>query len=130
MGSGLTTSAMVAGALSLPSKFSTAAGIATGASAINTLASMLGTTASIKGGKGGRAMWLNNDDEFIVETFAHKTQALTSVESESGRPCMAVHQISTCSGFVKCVNADVEIAGLEAEKDELNGYLNSGFYYE
>lgn len=130
MGSGLTTSAMVAGALSLPSKFSTAAGIATGASAINTLSSALGTTASIRGGKGGRAMWLNNDDEYIVETFAHMTQSLTSVGTESGRPCMATYQISTCSGFVKCVNANVEIAGMGGEKEEVNNYLNTGFYYE
>lgn len=128
MQSGLATSAMIAGAMALPSKFSTAAGIATGASAINTLGSALGTTSSVNGRQGGRVMSVNRD--FILSLSAKVTQDPTSVTTESGRPCMATHQISTCSGFVKCVNADVEISGMGSEKEAVNEYLNGGFYYE
>ena len=128
MTSGLATSAMVAGAMALPSKFSTAAGIATGASAINTLGAMLGTTASVHGTMGGRVMSLNITFYLGIEYKA--TQDPTSVADESGRPCMAQHQLSTCSGFVKCVNADVPIAGMGGEKEVVNEYLNGGFYYE
>ena len=128
MTSGLATSAMVAGAMALPSKFSTAAGIATGASAINTLGAMLGTTASVHGTMGGRVMSLNIT--FYLGIEYKSTQDPASLTDEAGRPCMAKHQISTCSGYVKCVNADVEIAGMSEEKVQVNDFLNNGFYYE
>lgn len=128
MTSGLATSAMVAGAMALPSKFSTAAGIATGASAINTLGAMLGTTASVHGTMGGRVMSLNITFYLGIEYKA--TQDPSTLTAEAGRPCMAMHQISTCSGYVKCVNADVEIAGMSEEKVQVNDFLNNGFYYE
>lgn len=128
MTSGLATSAMIATGLSLPNKFSTAAGIAAGASAINTLGSALGATSSVNGRQGGRVMSLNKD--FHLTIFEKVTQDPASVAAESGRPCMAQYQISNCSGFVKCVNADVPIAGMGGEKEIVNEYLNGGFYYE
>lgn len=128
MSSGLATSAMIAGAMALPNKFSTAAGIATGASAINTIASMVGVTGSVHGSKGGRAIIQELD--IHVTVIAKSTQDPASVTPESGRPCMAQHTISTCSGFVKCVNAAVDIPGMSSEKDQVNDFLNNGFYYE
>ena len=114
--------------MALPNKFSTAAGIATGASAINTIASMVGVTGSVHGSKGGRAIIQELD--IHVTVIAKATQDPASVTAESGRPCMAQHTISTCSGFVKCVNASVDIPGMAAEKDQVNDFLNNGFYYE
>jgi len=48
----------------------------------------------------------------------------------AGRPSHRNIQISNMSGFIKCGNASVDISGFESEKNEVNNYLNSGFYFE
>lgn len=47
-----------------------------------------------------------------------------------GRPCYKNLTLNTLSGYIKCAGASVSIEGLEAEKTEVNAYLNGGFYYE
>lgn len=131
VGGVLTTASNIAvgNALNRGSVGQIAADYAAASSGISTLTSALGVTASYSGRKGGRAMWKDNK-YYQVNIYAHKTQGLTSVQTSSGRPCMVVHQLSTCSGFVKCINAAVPIAGMSGEKDQVNAFLNSGFYYE
>lgn len=128
MTSGLATAAAAAGALVAPGKYQAVSGFAAAATAMNTLASMTGVTASIHGGKGGRAIF--RDANYYVGVIAKYTSTPSDLSDEAGRPCMAKYQISTCSGFVKCVNADVPIAGMGGEKEIVNEYLNGGFYYE
>lgn len=48
--------------------------------------------------------------------------------THSGRPLCQVRTLGNMSGFVKCLNADVPIAGLDEEKTAINAYLNSGAY--
>lgn len=48
----------------------------------------------------------------------------------SGLPYFKAATISSLSGYVKCAGASVTIPGYDAEKDAVNGYLNSGFFYE
>lgn len=50
--------------------------------------------------------------------------------TELGRPLAEVVQINTLSGFVKCADAQISIPGHAEEMAEVNGYLNSGFFYE
>ena len=102
---------------------------ASAASMVNTFASAAGATSSYSGRKAGRAMWANNS-RYDISIFAHATQVINSMETTSGRPDMTARVISTCSGYVKCINASVPIAGMSTEKDEVNNYLNTGFYYE
>lgn len=102
---------------------------ASAASMVNTVASAAGATASYSGRKAGRAMWANND-KYAICIFAHATQAIDSMETTSGRPDMTERVISTCPGYVKCVNASIGISGMGGEKEAVNNYLNSGFYYE
>lgn len=47
-----------------------------------------------------------------------------------GRPLYKNVLINTLSGFVKCGGASIEIDGLVGDKEEINDYLNTGFYYE
>ena len=47
-----------------------------------------------------------------------------------GRPVALTHAINNHSGYVQCENASVDIAGDNYERDSINAYLNSGFYYE
>ena len=41
-----------------------------------------------------------------------------------------VRNISALSGFVKCRNASIQIAGFEGDQEQVNSYLNNGFYFE
>ena len=55
---------------------------------------------------------------------------LTVFQASSGMPFFQVDTISLVSGYVKCWNASVNCAATPADKDIINDYLNSGFYYE
>lgn len=48
----------------------------------------------------------------------------------NGRPLGRYVQINTLSGYVKCQNASIDIEGHIDEINEINAYLNGGFYYE
>lgn len=50
--------------------------------------------------------------------------------STHGRVLNDFRTISGLSGYVQCSNASISIDGFDAERDIINGYLNSGFYYE
>lgn len=47
-----------------------------------------------------------------------------------GAPTRKNLTLSSLSGYVQCSGASVSIDGFDAERDIINGYLNSGFYYE
>lgn len=48
----------------------------------------------------------------------------------SGLPYFKEATISSLSGYVKCNGASVNISGFDSDRDAVNAYLNSGFYYE
>lgn len=41
-----------------------------------------------------------------------------------------VRSISSLNGFVKCRNASIQIAGFDGDQDQVNRFLNDGFYFE
>lgn len=51
-------------------------------------------------------------------------------KEEFGRPLCKIKKISSLSGFILCENADCHISGTQDEAIKINGYLNSGFFYE
>ena len=85
---------------------------------------------SMKGGYSGRA------------SFAETVYMLTVVRQNTadpnnanyiarwGRPVGQTHAISSHSGYVQCDAASVSLAGDNSERDIINNYLNTGFYYE
>lgn len=108
------------------------AGIAVGASAeaINGLATALSPTPSLIGGTGGRANATSNTD-IVCTVIERVTQDPDDIRTTHGWPWMKTGTISaTGGGYVQCSNASVPISGMEAERDEINNFLNSGFYYE
>jgi len=56
--------------------------------------------------------------------------ALRSYQSISGMPYFKPSTISNLSGYVKCNGASISIDGFDSDREAINGYLNSGFYYE
>ena len=54
----------------------------------------------------------------------------SSYKAVSGMPYFKGATISNLSGFVKCNGASISIPGFESDRETINSYLNSGFYYE
>lgn len=50
--------------------------------------------------------------------------------SEFGRPLCSTRKINTLSGYVKCGEADHKFMGTKQENEQINTYLQSGFFYE
>ena len=96
----------------------------------NTALSFNQRAVSMKGGYSGRS------------SFADTTYSLTVVKTDTedpdnasyiarwGRPVGVTHAISNHSGYVQCDNASVAIAGDNTEREIINNYLNTGFFYE
>ena len=64
--------------------------------------------------------------ELIVE----HTLLADEDNTDLGRPLMAVRQINTLSGYIKCAEAHFSASCFESERDEINNFLVSGFFYE
>lgn len=81
------------------------------------LASPIGSRASVKG-----------DPEVIISCVQkHTGEFLTN---DYGRPCCKNLKIGDLSGFVRCANASIEIASTDAIRNEINAFLNTGFFVE
>ena len=63
---------------------------------------------------------------YYVKNYASKDIPTTV----AGRPVYKNLQISSCSGYVKCGNASLQMTGGSIEKEMVNNFLNSGIYYE
>ena len=50
--------------------------------------------------------------------------------ANSGRPLFRYRRLGDLSGFVKCGMASIEIPSFESERNEVNNWLNRGFYME
>ena len=90
-----------------------------------------GRSVSLKGSLEGKAATAYGN-QFQLFLFAPHTLDPTNADfiAIKGRPCQYVDTISNHSGFVQCADASVSIAGDNTEREAINNYLNTGFYYE
>lgn len=64
-------------------------------------------------------------------TVCHNTIVTpSSVSAAMGTPANAVKTIGNLTGYVQCMDASVDVNCKDADRAEINGYLNSGFFYE
>lgn len=50
--------------------------------------------------------------------------------ADRGRPLCAVRTLNTLSGYILCSEAHADFSCYDAERSDIEGYLNSGFFYE
>ena len=129
IGGVLSTLGSMAGAIANTGGAAVASGIGAVSGAANTLAAAAAPTVSVHGSKGGRAI-IENGLDLTCTIISKLTTSPSDLNAAQGRMSMGRAQISTCSGYVRCSDASVSIAGYEGDKDAVNNYLNSGFYYE
>ena len=89
-------------------------------------ASTIPTASSVGGGGSGPTADMGEN----WYAYATYFEPIEENQSEVGRPLAEVKQINTLSGYVKCAQASLSIAGHAEEMGEVNGFLNSGFFYE
>lgn len=82
--------------------------------------SMLGTIGNISN-------ILNNQ---ILEFNSYACTSIDPDGASEGYVDGTVRTISTLSGFVKCRDASIQVAGFEGDQEQVNSYLNTGFYFE
>ena len=87
--------------------------------------------SSTKGGVGGRAV-INEGIDVVIYSYSVETENPDNANYIAvwGRPVGQTHAINTHSGYVECIGASIAISGENSEREEINSYLNSGFYYE
>ena len=100
-------------------------------SAANFALAANGRSISSRGGLDGKASTAFGD-AFQLMLYVPHTLDPTNADfiATKGRPCHYVDTISNHSGYVRCMDASVDISGDNWERDEINSYLNNGFYYE
>lgn len=96
-------------------------------SGFNSVQSAIAPTASINGNQGSR---------YLITAMPYVS--LTCINygtcdipnTVAGRPLYKNVTLSTLSGFCKCAGASVPMRGYVGEKDQVDNYLNEGFYLE
>ena len=83
----------------------------------------------VQGGGPSGSLITFHDDWNCYLNAKFMTQVDNNVP-DFGRPLCQIKQLNTLSGFVLCSGADYGGAGTAQERDEINGYLNGGFFYE
>lgn len=103
-------------------------GVLAGASAAVMAANQRST--SISGNNGGRSGFYTNMASTIVVRQDTEDCDVANYISRIGRPVGVTHAISNHSGYVQCEEASVALAGDNTEREVINNYLNTGFFYE
>lgn len=133
-------SALVGGAIALAGTAIAGAAGAAGAGAtaattgvstiVNTTIACLQKTASQTGSFNGAGFEKIASNPFIVLTYRDTIIDPAAAKLIIGRPYGKTGLISQHSGFIKCVAASVSCDGMASDRESINSYLNSGFYYE
>ena len=123
----------------------TAITIASGGAAAPAVAAGVGATAggamsslrsaefhSMINGSNSSAIGVALGTQPVIQIFQNvpSETTLTSYKTEQGMPYYKHATIGNLSGYVQCSGASVSIPGDGSEQNTVNGYLNSGFYYE
>ena len=108
-----------------------ASGLAAITSAASLGLNMNGSSVSVKGAINGKAAMAYGDKpQLMLYIMKHADPTRAAHVAAVGRPVQACDTISNFSGYVQCSDASVSMPGTAVEKDRVNSYLNSGFFYE
>ena len=71
------------------------------------------------------------DKDIVCFSVAHPTNIdPAQMAATMGRPMQAPATLGSLSGFCQCTNAHVEAAAMSTELDQIDAFLNTGFYIE
>lgn len=115
------------GGLSTVSSAMTGNALGVSSGVLNTMQSILSPEVTSIGAVGSVGGILNNLDASVICYTRLSTEPNGAGEGYADGNS---RKISTCSGYLRCRNASIEISGFTGDQESVNNYLNSGFYYE
>ena len=122
--------AVTTGATYLLTGNTTALALGALASASNAAVGFNQRSTSLKGGIQGRSAFADTTISLLIVKQNTADPDNANYIARWGRPVGVTHAISNHSGYVQCDNASVAIAGDNTEREVINNYLNTGFFYE
>ena len=96
-------------------------------STIDAFQSMTSPEPNMVGSVGNITSILNNMD---ANSICYACKSIDPDGASEGYVDGNVRSISSLSGFIKCRNASIQVAGFEGDQEKVNDYLNNGFYFE
>lgn len=96
-------------------------------SIIDAFQSVTAPEPNMVGTVGNISSILNNMD---ANSICYACTSIDPDGTSEGYVDGTIRSISALSGFVKCRNASIQIAGFEGDQEQVNSYLNNGFYFE
>lgn len=115
------------GGLSTVSSAMTGNALGVSSGVLNTTQSILSPEVTSIGSIGSVGGILNNLDASVI---CYTRMSTDPNGVSEGYADGNSRKISTCSGYLRCRNASIEISGFTGDQESVNNYLNSGFYYE
>lgn len=115
------------GGLSTVSSAMTGNALGVSSGVLNTMQSILSPEVTSIGAVGSVGGILNNLDASVI---CYTRMSTDPNGASEGYADGNSRKISTCSGYLRCRNASIEISGFTGDQEAVNNYLNSGFYYE
>ena len=115
------------GGLSTVSSAMTGNALGVSSGVLNSVHSILSPEVTSIGAVGSVGGILNNLDASVICYTRMSTEPNGASE---GYADGNTRKISTCSGYLRCRNASIEISGFTGDQEAVNNHLNSGFYYE
>ena len=95
--------------------------------AVNGIENILSPTPSVMGNTGNRQQLVTKSAYSLsVRNFGSGDIP----NAVYGRPLCKNMTIGSLTGFIKCSGASIEVAGDTVERELIDNYLNTGFYYE
>ena len=66
----------------------------------------------------------------MTSTTKQLADSKTAIRTAEGLPLYRTVSLSSLSGYCRCEGASVEMGGLDRFKEEVNMFLNTGFFIE
>lgn len=115
------------GGLSTVSSAMTGNALGVSSGVLNTMQSILSPEVTSIGAVGSVGGILNNLEASVICYTRMSTEPNGAGEGYADGNS---RKISTCSGYLRCRNASIEISGFTGDQEAVNSYLNNGFYFE
>ena len=125
---GATAVSAVSGALVSLLTGNISSGISTVANGISDVAHELSPTIQVGGSSGSFAAFAEFGGVDQIQAVFHAVA--NEDNADLGRPLCEVRTISALGGYIECINAHCPITGTLGEQEEVEQFLNNGFYYE
>lgn len=118
---------LINGAIGTGTSMLTGNAIGTATGLLDYARSSFSPDPSIIGSNGSITSILENKD---AEQYTYTCGAIApDVTTEGYKDCNR-RKIGTLSGFIKCRDASIDVSGFSGDQEQINSYLNTGFYYE